>query len=131
MRAHAGPDEYIPSTDLADRITEVIVGQDAAVMDTAVAVAAPLPAIRPRGPLVLLFRGESGVGKTELAPVLAKVLTGATGREWPVVRVDLNQHAEGHSTINLLGAPPSYVGHGQPSRRHPQRRDDSRHPTSE
>lgn len=111
----AGPDEYVPSTVLAGRLTELIVGQDAAAMDVAEAVAARLPAIRRRGPLVLLFHGESGIGKTEMAIVLAKVLTGATGREWPVVRVDLNQYTERHSAMNLLGAPPSFVGHGQPS----------------
>jgi ATP-dependent Clp protease ATP-binding subunit ClpC len=66
----------------------------------------------PRKPLgSFLFRGPSGVGKTELAKALAEALFGS---EAALVRIDLSEFTEQHSVSRLLGAPPGYAGHDEP-----------------
>jgi ATP-dependent Clp protease ATP-binding subunit ClpC len=62
-----------------------------------------------RGPLgVFLFLGPTGVGKTELARLLAKFLF---GRETEMIRLDMSEYMEEHSVAKLIGSPPGYVGH--------------------
>ena len=58
-----------------------------------------------------LFKGPSGVGKTELAKTLAEALFGS---EAALVRIDLSEFTEQHSVSRLLGAPPGYAGHDEP-----------------
>jgi ATP-dependent Clp protease ATP-binding subunit ClpC len=55
-----------------------------------------------------LFLGPTGVGKTELVKALADFLFGA--RE-AMVRIDMSEFSEQHSSARLIGAPPGYVGH--------------------
>ena len=86
---------------------------------------------RPLG--CFLFLGPTGVGKTELAKALAEELfatpqsgaeagltispenyTGGTeGRHNPLIRIDMSEYNERHSTARLIGAPPGYVGYEQ------------------
>jgi ATP-dependent Clp protease ATP-binding subunit ClpB len=63
-------------------------------------------ASRPRG--VLFFAGPTGVGKTQLAKELAKLVF---GDEQAYIRFDMSEFAAEHSADRLIGAPPGYVGH--------------------
>ncbi len=63
---------------------------------------------RPRG--VFMFRGASGVGKTELAKALADFLFPEGDA---LVRLDMSEYADRFTVSRLLGAPPGYSGHGE------------------
>ena len=65
----------------------------------------------PKKPLgSFLFLGPSGVGKTETARALARLLH---GNEDALIRVDMSDYQERHETAKLVGAPPGYVGYGE------------------
>ena len=55
-----------------------------------------------------IFLGPTGVGKTELARALAEAMF---GDENAVIRIDMSEYMEKHSTSRLVGAPPGYVGY--------------------
>lgn len=57
-----------------------------------------------------LFLGPTGVGKTELARALAEVLFGS---EEMMIRVDMSEYMEKHTTSRLIGSPPGYVGYDE------------------
>ena len=61
---------------------------------------------RPMGSFI--FLGPTGVGKTELARALAEAMF---GDENAVIRIDMSEYMEKHSTSRLVGAPPGYVGY--------------------
>ncbi|MCL6450280.1 MAG: ATP-dependent Clp protease ATP-binding subunit [Acetobacteraceae bacterium] len=61
---------------------------------------------RPLG--VFLFLGPTGVGKTELARLLARFLFGG---ESEMIRLDMSEFMEEHSAAKLIGSPPGYVAH--------------------
>lgn len=56
----------------------------------------------------LIFSGPTGVGKTELAKALAEAIFGS---EDNMIRVDMSEFMEKHSTAKLIGSPPGYVGY--------------------
>ncbi len=55
-----------------------------------------------------MFLGPTGVGKTELARVLAEFMF---SDEKALVRIDMSEYMERHSTARLIGSPPGYVGY--------------------
>ncbi len=61
---------------------------------------------RPKG--VLFFAGPTGVGKTELAKAITKLIFGS---EQNYIRFDMSEFAKEHSDQRLIGAPPGYVGY--------------------
>jgi ATP-dependent Clp protease ATP-binding subunit ClpB len=90
------------------RLGERVVGQDAAVQAVARAVRRGRVGLRdPRKPIgSFLFLGPSGVGKTELAKVLAELLF---DDEQALTRLDMSEYMERHMAQRLLGAPPGYA----------------------
>lgn len=61
----------------------------------------------PRG--VLYFAGPTGVGKTEMAKAIAELVF---ADERALIRFDMSEFQDDHAKIRLVGAPPSYIGHG-------------------
>ncbi|XP_039248164.2 mitochondrial disaggregase-like [Styela clava] len=62
-------------------------------------------------PLVFLFLGSSGVGKTELAKQVANYLH--KGDKKSFIRLDMSEYQEKHEVAKLIGAPPGYIGHNE------------------
>lgn len=62
-------------------------------------------------PLVFLFLGSSGVGKTELAKQVANYLH--KGDKKAFIRLDMSEYQEKHEVAKLIGAPPGYIGHDE------------------
>lgn len=60
--------------------------------------------------LVLMFAGPTGVGKTEIAKLLAQHYYGH------LIRLDLSEYRESHSVSKIIGSPPGYIGYEQSSR---------------
>ncbi|MBM3322288.1 ATP-dependent chaperone ClpB [candidate division WOR-3 bacterium] len=94
---------------LEDEIHRRVVGQDEAVTAVANAIRRARAGIgdrnRPIGSFI--FLGPTGVGKTELARTLARVLFDT---EEAMVRIDMSEYGERHTVSRLIGAPPGYVG---------------------
>jgi ATP-dependent Clp protease ATP-binding subunit ClpB len=89
-----------------------VIGQDEAVTAVAEAIVRARSGLSdPNRPLgSFLFLGPTGVGKTELARALAGVLF---DDERAMVRIDMSEYGEKHSTARLIGAPPGYVGYDE------------------
>lgn len=86
-----------------------IIGQDEAIKQISLAIKRSKTGIsdpnRPIGSFV--FLGPTGVGKTELAKVLAQELFGSRDA---IVKIDMSEFMERHNVSRLIGAPPGYVG---------------------
>jgi ATP-dependent Clp protease ATP-binding subunit ClpC len=98
---------------LSKNIKKKIIGQDEAVDTVVKSLIRARLGLRPRKrPLGnFLFLGPTGVGKTELAKVLADSAFGHG--ENALIRLDMSDFAEKHNVARLVGAPPGYVGYGE------------------
>ncbi|MBI4067334.1 AAA family ATPase [Candidatus Gottesmanbacteria bacterium] len=98
--------------DLEGLIHKRLIDQEEAVSAIAEAVRRGRAGLkstkRPIGSFV--FMGPTGVGKTELAKVLAEILFGS---EEMIVRLDMTEYMEKHEVAKLIGAPPGYVGYDE------------------
>ena len=86
-----------------------IIGQDEAVNSVARAIRRNRAGLKStKRPPSFIFVGPTGVGKTELAKSLAYEMFGS---EDSIIRIDMSEYMESHSTSKLIGAPPGYVGY--------------------
>ena len=97
---------------MEDNLHRRVVGQDEAVVAVSDAVRRARAGLQdPHRPLgTFVFRGPTGVGKTELAKALAEFLF---DDENNIVRIDMSEYMEKHSVARLIGAPPGYVGYDE------------------
>jgi ATP-dependent Clp protease ATP-binding subunit ClpA len=95
--------------ELGPELRKVIFGQDDAVDKVVSAITLARAGLRADNKPIgsFLFAGPTGVGKTELARQLARVM----GVE--LLRFDMSEYSERHSVSRLIGAPPGYVGFDQ------------------
>ena len=100
-------DDKTALRNLDSELKAVIFGQDAAIEEVASAIKLSRSGLRaadqPMGNF--LFAGPTGVGKTELAKQLARVL------KVEFLRFDMSEYMEKHAVSRLIGAPPGYVGY--------------------
>ena len=89
-----------------------IIGQERAVQVVAEAIRRARAGLKdPKQPIgSFMFLGPTGVGKTELARSLADFLF---DDEDAMVRIDMSEYMEQHTTSRLIGAPPGYVGYDE------------------
>ena len=98
--------------NLEKTLSERVIGQDEAIAAVSNAIRRNKTGIgdehRPLGSF--LFAGPTGVGKTELAKVLASMLF---DDEKALTRIDMSEYMEKFSVSRLIGAPPGYVGYDE------------------
>lgn len=95
--------------NLEDILHSRVIGQEEAVKSIAKAVRRARAGLKdPKRPIgSFIFLGPTGVGKTELARALAESMF---GDEDAMIRIDMSEYMEKHSTSRLVGSPPGYVG---------------------
>ena len=95
--------------NLETNLHKRIVGQDEAVSSVARAIRRNRAGLQnSKRPPSFIFVGPTGVGKTQLAKSLAYEMF---GNEDSIIRIDMSEYMESHSTSKLIGAPPGYVGY--------------------
>ena len=95
--------------NLETNLHKRIIGQDEAVNAVSRAIRRNRAGLKStKRPPSFIFVGPTGVGKTELAKSLAYEMFGS---EDSIIRIDMSEYMESHSTSKLIGAPPGYVGY--------------------
>lgn len=95
--------------NLESNLHKHIIGQNSAVEAVAKAIRRNRAGLQStKRPPSFIFVGPTGVGKTELAKSLAYEMFGS---EDAIIRIDMSEYMESHSTSKLIGSPPGYVGY--------------------
>ena len=95
--------------NLENNLHTHIIGQDNAVKAVSKAIRRNRAGLQStKRPPSFIFVGPTGVGKTELAKALAFEMFGS---EDSIIRIDMSEYMESHSTSKLIGSPPGYVGY--------------------
>lgn len=96
--------------NMYDLIKNRVIGQDEAVEKTIRAIQRNKTGLKdPYRPIgVFIFLGQPGVGKTQLAKIIAQEFFYS---EDALIRIDMSEYMEKHSVSRLIGAPPGYVGY--------------------
>ncbi|MDQ6691758.1 MAG: AAA family ATPase, partial [Candidatus Dormibacteraeota bacterium] len=97
---------------MEDELHERVIGQNDAIVAISQAVRRGRAGLKdPRRPIgSFIFLGPTGVGKTELARALAQFLFDS---EDALIRLDMSEFMERHTTARLVGSPPGYVGYDE------------------
>jgi ATP-dependent Clp protease ATP-binding subunit ClpA len=100
-------DDKLALQSLDHELKAVIYGQDQAIAEVTSAIKLSRSGLRSADKPIgnFLFTGPTGVGKTELARQLARVL------KVQFLRFDMSEYMEKHTVSRLIGAPPGYVGY--------------------
>ena len=95
--------------NLEKNLHKHIIGQNDAVEAVSKAIRRNRAGLQStKRPPSFIFVGPTGVGKTELAKALAYEMFGS---EDSIIRIDMSEYMESHSTSKLIGSPPGYVGY--------------------
>ena len=95
--------------NLEENLHHSIIGQEEAVEAVSRAIRRNRAGLKStKRPPSFIFVGPTGVGKTELAKSLAYEMF---GDEKSIIRIDMSEYMESHSTSKLIGSPPGYVGY--------------------
>jgi ATP-dependent Clp protease ATP-binding subunit ClpC len=105
-------DETARLLHMEEALHERVVGQDEAIVTISRAVRRARAGFKdPKRPIgSFIFLGPTGVGKTELAKALAEFMFGS---ENALIKIDMSEFQERHTTSRLIGSPPGYVGYGE------------------
>ena len=103
-------DETERLLNLENILHDRVIGQSEAVSAVSKAIRRARSGLKdPKRPIgSFIFLGPTGVGKTELARTLAEAMF---GDEDAMIRIDMSEYMEKHTTSRLVGSPPGYVGH--------------------
>ncbi len=95
-----------------DELRKRVIGQDEAIMALTRAIKRSKAGLKdPKRPIgSFIFLGPTGVGKTELSKALAQFMF---GKDDAIIRIDMSEYTEKHTTSRLVGSPPGYVGYDE------------------
>jgi ATP-dependent Clp protease ATP-binding subunit ClpC len=95
---------------MTDELSDKVIGQNEAIVKLSKAIQRTRAGLKdPQRPIgSFIFLGPTGVGKTELAKVMAKYLFDVDDA---LIRIDMSEYMEKFSVSRLVGAPPGYVGY--------------------
>jgi len=104
-----GQDEKKLVMELEERLNQSVIGQASAVNMVANCIKRAKAGLsESESPLgAFLFLGPTGVGKTQLAKALAANLFGDSSK---IIRLDMSEFMDAHSSSKIIGSPPGYVG---------------------
>lgn len=96
--------------NLEEHLQKFIIGQSKAIQIVSKSIRRNRSGINSQNKPIgsFIFMGPTGVGKTELAKVLAREVFGS---DEALIKIDMSEFAEKHSTSRLLGAPAGYIGY--------------------
>ena len=98
--------------NLESHLHNRIIGQENAVSTVARVIRRNRAGLQSsKRPPSFIFVGPTGVGKTELAKTLAYEMF---GNEDSIIRIDMSEYMESHSSSKLIGSPPGYIGYDDP-----------------
>lgn len=105
-------DETMRLIHMEEALHKRVVGQEEAIVTISKAVRRARAGLKdPKRPIgSFIFLGPTGVGKTELAKALAEFMFGT---EDALIKIDMSEFQERHTTSRLVGSPPGYVGYGE------------------
>ncbi|MDR3226345.1 MAG: ATP-dependent Clp protease ATP-binding subunit [Prevotellaceae bacterium] len=97
---------------MANELKGKVIGQDEAISKITKAIQRNRAGLKdPNRPIgTFIFLGPTGVGKTQLAKVIAQYLFGSDDN---LIRIDMSEYMEKFAVSRLIGAPPGYVGYGE------------------
>ena len=98
--------------NIESKLREKIIGQDDAINSVANIIRCARAGLQdPNKPIgSLIFLGPTGVGKTELAKVIAEFMFDKTDA---LTRIDMSEYMEKHTVSRIIGAPPGYIGYDE------------------
>lgn len=98
--------------DMENILHKRVIGQEEAVNSVSQAIRRARAGLKdPQRPIgSFIFLGPTGVGKTELARAVGEALF---GDDDALIRIDMSEYMEKHTTSRLVGSPPGYVGHDE------------------
>jgi ATP-dependent Clp protease ATP-binding subunit ClpC len=105
-------DETVRLMQMEEFLHGRVIGQQEAIVTISKAVRRARAGLKdPKRPIgSFIFLGPTGVGKTELAKTLAEFMFGS---EEALIKIDMSEFQERHTTSRLVGSPPGYVGYGE------------------
>ncbi len=105
-------DEIERLMHMEEELHKRVIGQEEAIVTISKAVRRARAGLKnPKRPIgSFIFLGPTGVGKTELAKTLSEFLFGS---EEALIKIDMSEFQERHTTSRLVGSPPGYVGYGE------------------
>jgi ATP-dependent Clp protease ATP-binding subunit ClpC len=105
-------DETSRLMHMEESLHKRVVGQEESIVTISRAVRRARAGLKdPKRPIgSFIFLGPTGVGKTELAKALAEFMFGS---EEALIKIDMSEFQERHTTSRLVGSPPGYVGYGE------------------
>ncbi len=105
-------DETTRLLQMEEYLHSRVIGQHEAIVTISKSVRRARAGLKdPKRPIgSFIFLGPTGVGKTELAKALAEFMFGS---EEHLIKIDMSEFQERHTTSRLVGSPPGYVGYGE------------------